>query len=78
MDIQMGQEANVINASKIVRSPSKKMKASTWFNISDILFYMLKITNFSPIGGSVRHLKGFKVFGMMPTLGFLKRKQLLR
>ena len=61
------QETNVINASKVARSHGKKMKVSSWFNISDILSCIPETTNFSPVGGFSRHPKGFTAFGIMPN-----------
>lgn len=62
-----GQDANVISVFRVTRSPGKKMKASTWFNISDTLFYILETTNSSTVGRLGRLPRGFKTFGMMPN-----------
>ena len=66
----MGQDANVINTSKVARSHGKKMKASVWFNISDIRSCILDTTNSSLIGTSDMHPKGFKTCGMIPSTWF--------
>ena len=61
------QDASVISASSVGRSPGRKIKASARLSISVILSYIFETINSSPVDESDELPNDFKALGMMPN-----------